>query len=88
MNLFEPKQYLIEKLKLLLDYQRRFQPFKSKIALAMELIHHAEAMGIKAKTYLFDSWFLCNAIIKVITAYDKDRISELKSNRLTIQLNH
>ena len=81
MNFFQPQQYLLEKLKLLLNYQRRLQRFKSKIALAMELIHHAEAMGIKAKTYLFDSWFLCKLIITVIGSYGKNWISVLKSNR-------
>jgi SRSO17 transposase len=81
INLFQPTQYLLEKLKLLLHYQRRLQRFKSKIALAIDLIHQAEAIGIKAKTYTFDSWFLCNALIKVITAYGKDWISVLKSNR-------
>lgn len=81
MNLFQPQHYLIEKLKLLLAYQRRLQRFKSKIELAIELIHQAEASGIKAKTYVFDSWFLCQAIINVITGYGKDWISVLKSNR-------
>ena len=84
IDVFQPKQYLIEKLKLLLDYQRRLQRFKSKIELAIELIHQAEAIGIKAKTYTFDSWFLCKTIIKVITAYGKDWISVLKSNRNVI----
>jgi len=81
INLFQPTQYLLEKLKLLLDYQRRLQRFKSKIALAMELIQQAEAMGLKATTYLFDSWFLCKLIITVIGSYGKDWISVLKSNR-------
>jgi SRSO17 transposase len=81
INLFQPKQYLLEKLKLLLDYQRRLQRFKSKIALAMELIQQAEAMGIKATTYLFDSWFLCKLIVTLIACYGKDWISVLKSNR-------
>lgn len=81
IDVFQPKQYLIEKLKLLLDYQRRLQRFKSKIALAIELIHHAEAIGLKAKTYLFDSWFLCKVIVTVIGSYGKDWISVLKSNR-------
>lgn len=81
INLFEPKQYLLEKLKLLLDYQRRFQRFKSKIVLAVELIHQAEALGSKAKTYVFDSWFLCKLMVTVIGSYGKDWISVLKSNR-------
>ena len=81
INLFEPKQYLLEKLKLLLDYQYRLKRFKSKIALAIELIYHAEAMGINAKTYLFDCWFLCKALVNVIGSYGKDWISVLKSNR-------
>jgi SRSO17 transposase len=81
INLFQPKQYLVEKLKLLLDFQRRLKRFKTKIELAIELIHCAEAMAIKAKVYVFDSWFLCKDIVKVIASYGKDWISILKSNR-------
>jgi SRSO17 transposase len=81
IDLFKPAQYLIEKLKLLLNYQRRLQRFKSKIELSIELIHKTESLGIKAKTYAFDSWFLCKEIIKVISSYGKDWISVLKSNR-------
>ena len=81
IDLFEPAQYFIEKLKLLLDYQRRLQRFKSKIELSIELIHKAEAMGIKATIYVFDSWFLCKDIAKTISSYNKDWISVLKSNR-------
>lgn len=81
IDLFQPKQYLIEKLKLLLDFQRRLKRFKTKIELAIELIHQAEALGIKAKVYVFDSWFLCKDIVKVISFYGKDWISILKSNR-------
>ena len=68
------------KLKLLLDYQHRLQRFQSKIELAIELIHKAEAMGINAETYGFDSWFLGKDMIQVIAGYDKDWISILKSN--------
>ena len=68
IDLFNPKQYLIEKLKLLLDYQRRLQRFKSKIELSIELIHKTESLGIKAKTYAFDSWFLCKEIIFFLRA--------------------
>lgn len=81
IDLFQPKQYLIEKLKLLLDFQRRLHRFQTKIELAITLIHRAEALGIKAKVYVFDSWFLCNAIVKIIASYGKDWISILKSNR-------
>ena len=81
INLFHVKQYFIEKLKLLLDYQHRLQRFKTKIELAIELIHKAEAMGINAKVYVFDSWFLCKEIAKIISSYGKDWISVLKSNR-------
>ncbi len=81
IDLFQPKQYLIEKLKLLLDFQRRLKRFKTKIELAIELIDQAQAIGIKAKVYVFDSWFLCKDIVKVIASYGKDWISILKSNR-------
>lgn len=88
IDLFKPAQYLIAKLKLLLDYQRRLQRFKSKIELSIELIHKAESLGIKAKTYGFDAWFLCKEIINVIASYGKDWISVLKSNRNLIIKNN
>jgi len=87
IDLFQAKQYLIEKLKLLLNFQRRLQRFKTKIELAIELIHQAETLRIKAKTYVFDSWFLCKDIVNVIAAYGKDWISILKSNRILVVKN-
>jgi len=87
LDLFTPKQYFIEKLKLLLDFKKRLLRFKTKIELAIELIHEAESLGLKAKTYVFDSWFLCKQIVRVIRSYGKDWISVLKLNRLLVIAN-
>ena len=84
IELFRPGQQFIEKMKLLLDYKRRQLRFKTKIELAIELIHETEKMNIKAKTYVFDSWFLCKDIIKTIRSYGKDWVSVLKQNRILI----
>jgi len=81
IDLFNEKQYALEKLKILLDYRRRVKRFKTKIQLAIELIEQAESFCIKAKTYVFDSWFLCKELVKAIESYGKDWISILKSNR-------
>jgi SRSO17 transposase len=81
IDLFNEKQYYLEKLKILLDYQRRLERFKTKIQLAIELVKATDSLGIKAKTYVFDSWFLCKELITVIEAHGKDWISILKSNR-------
>ena len=81
IDLFQPLHYHIEQLKLLIDYKRRLKRFNSKIELAMALIRKAETMGIKARIYVFDSWFLCRDIAKLISFYGKDWISVLKSNR-------
>lgn len=87
IDLFDQKRFYIEKLKILLDYRRRLLRFKTKISMAIELVHHAEQMKIKATTYLFDSWFLCKDLIKVIRAYGKDWISTIKHNRLLVIMN-
>jgi len=84
IDIFQPKQYLIEKLKLLLNFQQRLQRFKTKIELAIALIHGAEDLSIKANVFVFDSWFLCKDITNVIASYGKDWISMLKSNRKLI----
>jgi SRSO17 transposase len=81
IDLFKKKQYLLEKLKILFDHERRIKRFKTKIQLAIELVKETESLGIKAKTYVFDSWFLCKELVKIIESYSKDWISILKSNR-------
>lgn len=81
IDLFNERQYFLEKLKILLDYWRRLKRFKTKIQLAIELVKETESLGIKAKTYIFDSWFLCKQLINEIEAHGKDWISILKSNR-------
>ena len=73
-----------DKIRLLLIYQLRENRFKSKIELACELVDSAEALGIKAKTYVFDCWFLCKLLTYYIQSYGKGWIGVLKSNRILL----
>jgi hypothetical protein len=84
IDAFRPGQQFIEKLKLLLDYKRRLCIYKSKIDLVIELVDKIESMDIKAKTYVFDSWYLAKNLIDKIRSYGKDWVSPLKSNRLLV----
>jgi len=84
IELFDERQRQIEKLKLLLIYELRKRRFKTKIELACELVDSTETLGIKAKTYVFDSWFLSKRLTNHIRAYGKDWISVLKSNRILL----
>lgn len=87
IDLFRPGQQLIERLKLLFGFRIRQVRFKTKIELAIELVHEAEAMGITAKTYVFDSWYLSKDLVRAIRSYGKDWISIIKPNRLLVYEN-
>ena len=53
-ELLDDHQRQIEKIRLLLIYQLRENRLKSKIQPACELVDSGEALGIKARTYVFD----------------------------------
>jgi SRSO17 transposase len=56
--------------------------FSTKIRLACMLVEDAVKRRIPAKTFVFDSWFMCNELTALIEKNSKDWISKLKSNRL------
>jgi SRSO17 transposase len=62
-------------------FEQLHQQFRSKITLAVDLIKQAVERGLAFSTRLFDSWYLAPQLLAILTEYDKDWISLLKSNR-------
>lgn len=56
--------------------------FKTKIELAIELIHDVMSRNIPANAFTFDSWFLCKNMADVIKGYKKAYVARAKSNRV------
>lgn len=56
--------------------------FKTKIQLAVDLIHDAMSRDVPVYAFVFDSWFLCKEIHDVIESYGKAYVSQAKSNRI------
>lgn len=65
-----------------LDFRLVDKDRQSKIALAKELIDHAEAAGVPAATYVYDAWFSSKEVNEHVESYDKDWITLLPVNRL------
>jgi hypothetical protein len=52
--------------------------FQTKIDLAIELIHQAEALKLPFDTVVFDSWYLAEELVTVLKTADLDWISLVK----------
>lgn len=55
--------------------------FKTKITLAIELVHKAIERNVPFGIVLFDSWYLSKEMVAVLTDLHKDWVSLLKKNR-------
>lgn len=55
--------------------------FRTKIALAIELIKQANERTVPFQTVLMDSWFLCAEMAEELAKLKKDWVSLLKKNR-------
>jgi len=64
--------------------QKLTKTFKSKITLAKELVDAAEAAGVPATLYVFDSWYFAKELTDHIESYGKDWISISKLNRTVL----
>jgi SRSO17 transposase len=62
------------------------EQFRTKIELAIELIQQAEQHQLPFGIVVFDSWYLAEELVTVITLAHKDWISLLKKNR-TLETN-
>jgi SRSO17 transposase len=63
------------------DFQTLDQQFRTKIALAIELLEAALRRKLPFGVVLFDSWYLAEAFVAVLQRRKKDWISILKKNR-------
>jgi SRSO17 transposase len=63
------------------DFQTLDQQFRTKIALAIELLEAALRRKLPFGVVLFDSWYLAEEFVAVLQRRKKDWISILKKNR-------
>lgn len=54
--------------------------FKTKIELAKELLQQAIKLGLPAQTIVFDSWYLCDDMLKFIESHGRFYIGACRSN--------
>jgi hypothetical protein len=64
------------------DFRARHEQFRTKIALAMELVEAAIRHKVPFGVVVFDAWYLAEELVRVLERRRKDWISLLKKNRL------
>jgi hypothetical protein len=64
------------------DFQARHQQFRTKIALAIELVETAIQQKVPFGVVVFDAWYLAEDLVRVLARRRKDWLSLLKKNRL------
>jgi hypothetical protein len=64
------------------DFRARHEQFRTKIALAIELIEAAIRCKVPFGVVVFDAWYLAEDLVRVLARRRKDWISLLKKNRL------
>jgi len=63
------------------EFAALHEQFRTKIALALEVIKDAHERKVPFQTVLMDSWFLCAEVVEELTKLKKDWVSLLKKNR-------
>jgi DDE superfamily endonuclease len=63
------------------ECRARHEPFRTKIALAMELVEEAIRGKVPCGVVVFDSWDLAEDVVQVLARRRKDWISRLTKNR-------
>jgi hypothetical protein len=64
------------------EFRARHEQFRTKIALAIELIEEAIRSKVPFGVVVFDAWYLAEDVVQVLARRRKDWISVLKTNRL------
>jgi hypothetical protein len=64
------------------DFRARHEQFRTKIALAIELIEEAIRHKVPFGVVVFDAWYLAEDVVRALARRRKDWISLLKKNRL------
>jgi len=63
-------------------FRARHEPFRTTMALAIELVEAAIRHKVPFGVVVFDAWYLAEDIVQVLARRRKDWISRLKKNRL------
>jgi DDE superfamily endonuclease len=63
------------------EFRARHEQFRTKIALAVELIEEAIRHKVPFGVVVFDAWYLAEDLVRVLARRRKDWISLLKTNR-------
>jgi hypothetical protein len=64
------------------DFRARHEQFRTKIALAIELVEAAIRHKVPFGVVVFDAWYLAEDVVRVLARRRKDWLSLLKKNRL------
>jgi hypothetical protein len=64
------------------DFRARHEQFRTKIALAIDLVEEAIGRKVPFGVVVFDAWYLAAELVQVLARRRKDWISLLKTNRL------
>jgi hypothetical protein len=64
------------------EFRARHERFRTKIALAIELVEEAIRHKAPFGVVVFDAWYLAEELVQVLARRRKDWISLLKTNRL------
>jgi DDE superfamily endonuclease len=64
------------------EFRARHEQFRTKIALATELLEEAIGRKVPFGVVVFDAWYLAEDLVQVLARRRKDWISLLKKNRL------
>jgi len=64
------------------EFRARHERFRTKIALAIELVEEAIRHKVPVGVVVFDAWYLAEELVQVLARRRKDWISLLKKNRL------
>jgi hypothetical protein len=63
------------------DFRARHEQFRTKIALAIDLVEAAIRHKVPFGVVVFDAWYLAEELVRVLARRRKDWISLLKKNR-------
>lgn len=64
------------------EFQARHEQFRTKIALAIDLVEEAIRRKVPFGVVVFDAWYLAEDLVRLLARRRKDWISLLKKNRL------
>jgi hypothetical protein len=64
------------------EFRARHEQFRTKIALAVELVEEAIRCQVPFGVVVFDAWYLAEDLVRVLARRRKDWMSLLKKNRL------